>query len=110
MVIMQNIDFYNFLDLRSDIMKDNKKSRIEMRVTPEQKKEIENRAKKAKLSITEYVVRKVLYSKKKRVKDLVLLGEAVTETMELLRIIEEKFGELDSEIVERVDCIWRKLV
>ena len=91
-------------------MKKKKDARIELRVLPDQKKEIEIRAKKAKLSITEYIVRRILYSKEKRVKDLIKLGEAVSETMELLRIIEEKFGDLDPEIRERVEKIWQKLI
>lgn len=91
-------------------MKKKKDARIELRVLPDQKKEIEIRAKKAKLSITEYIVRRILYSKEKRVKDLIKLGEAVSETMELLRIIEEKYGELDHEIRERVEKIWEKLI
>lgn len=90
-------------------MKNTRKARIEMRVTDEEKRDIERRAKKSGLSITEYILRKVLYSKEKRVKDLVVLAEVTVEMTELLRRIEKDYAALNPDIKERIDKIWKKL-
>lgn len=90
-------------------MKNTRKARIEMRVTDEEKRDIERRAKKSGLSITEYILCKVLYSKEKRVKDLVALAEVTVEMTELLRRIEKDYAALNPDIKERIDKIWKKL-
>ena len=91
--------------------KEKKECRIQLRLTPKEKRKLDKIIEKSGLIQSEFVRRCVFDQNLERKENTIRCIEILVETTDLLRCIEEKYPVImeDSEIKRKVAKLWKKL-